>query len=236
MAATQPILSRLLSSTIDALFPPRCAGCGAGGSFFCQRCVASLVPIAPPWCPKCGEPSSSDALCTRCRQHPLEIDAIRSCYRYEGRLREAVLALKYQNLRAAAPDLAQLMTSSLRSLALDVEAIVPVPLHPRRLRERGYNQSSLLARELGKATGLPVLERGLVKGRHTAPQARAADLAARRANVRDAFEASPEVVSGRRVLLIDDVCTSGSTLDAAARALKSAGASAVYGLTLAREV
>jgi ComF family protein len=111
-----------------------------------------------------------------------------------------------------------------------------VPLHPRRLRERGYNQSGLLARELGKRIGLPVIEDCLIRIGHAQPQVRAADVAERRRNVADAFACCSDRVSGKRIILIDDVCTSGATLEACATVLKNNGAASVWGLTLAREI
>jgi len=116
------------------------------------------------------------------------------------------------------------------------EVLVPVPLHPKRLRERGYNQSYLLAKELGKLTGLPVVADSLVRERHTSPQARTLTVGERRGNVADAFACRDRRLEGKPVILIDDVSTSGATLDACALALKEAGAASVWGLVLAREI
>lgn len=116
------------------------------------------------------------------------------------------------------------------------EAIVPVPLHPRRLRERGYNQSGLLARELGKLTNLPVLQDGLIRTKEARPQVKASDVEERRRNVANAFVCQNEKVSGKQIILVDDVCTSGATLESCALALKNKGAVGVWGLTLAREM
>jgi ComF family protein len=119
---------------------------------------------------------------------------------------------------------------------LPVDVLVPVPLHRRRLRERGYNQSALLARELGKLTALPVVSDCLVRIRSAAPQARAATAAERRSNVAGAFTCCDARLEGRRVLLIDDVATTGATLNACAGALKAAGTVSVWALVLAREL
>ena len=116
------------------------------------------------------------------------------------------------------------------------ETLVGVPLHPRRLRERGYNQSGLLAGELSKRIGMPVIEDCLVRVKEAQPQVRAADVEERRRNVVDAFVCRDERVKGKRIILIDDVCTSGATLDSCAAALKNNGAASVWGLTLAREI
>jgi len=144
--------------------------------------------------------------------------------------------LKYRNLRAIAPFLAELLADYLRLNPLPGEVLVCVPLHPRRLRERGYNQSSLLARELGKRINLPLIENCLVRVKQTQPQVRAVNVEERRRNVADAFVCCDERVSGKQVILIDDVCTSGATLESCAVALKSKGATSVWGLTLAREI
>ena len=111
-----------------------------------------------------------------------------------------------------------------------------VPLHPRRLRERGYNQSGLLAGELGKCTGLPVIEDCLIRVKQAQPQVRAVDAEERRRNVADAFACCDDRASGKQIILLDDVCTSGATLEACASALKNKGAASVWGLTLAREI
>lgn len=113
---------------------------------------------------------------------------------------------------------------------------MPVPLHRKRLQERGYNQSALLAGELGKLTGLPVLNDYLVRRKHTPPQARTTSVGERQSNVVGAFACPDRKLSGRQVLLIDDVSTSGATLDACAGALKSAGAGSVWGLVMAKEI
>lgn len=163
------------------------------------------------------------------------IDGIRAPFRFEGTVRRAVHCLKYQNLRALVRPLAGLMADYYLSTPLPGEALVPVPLHPRRLRERGYNQSALLARELGKLIGLPVVETCLTRSRYASPQARSGAVSERRANVRGAFIADGQL-GHKKVLLVDDVSTSGATLDACAAALKLAGADQVWGLTLAREI
>jgi ComF family protein len=116
------------------------------------------------------------------------------------------------------------------------EVVVAVPLHPKRLRERGYNQSQLLAKELAKLSKLPLVDDCLIRERHSPPQARTATASERRTNVADAFSCRDRRLKGKQVLLIDDVSTSGATLDACARALKKAGATTVWGVVLAREI
>jgi ComF family protein len=175
-------------------------------------------------------------MCPTCWQRQTEIDGIRSPFKFEDVIREAIHQLKYRNLRTIAPCLAELLAHYLRSNPLPGEALVCVPLHPQRLKERGYNQSSLLARELGRRIDLPVIEDCLIRVKQAKPQVRALDAEERRRNVADAFICRDEKVSGKQIILIDDVCTSGATLESCAAALKKKGATSVWGLTLAREI
>lgn len=153
---------------------------------------------------------------------------------YEGAARDAVHALKFDGVSAVAAAMAGEMARVFLAWAPPVSEVVPVPLAPSRRRRRGYNQSQLLARELARVTGLPVRPKALRRRRATPPQARLADEDARRNNVEGAF--APQRVSpGAAVLLIDDVMTTGATLDACARALREGGSGPVFALTFARE-
>jgi len=187
-------------------------------------------------CPRCGRPQASGIVCPSCWHRQTELDGIRSLFSFDAVIRKAIHQLKYRNLRAIVPCLAELLADYLRSNPLPGEALVSVPLHPRRLRERGYNQSSLLARELAKRIELLVFEDCLIRVKQARPQARATDVEERRRNVAHAFVCREEKVEGKQIILIDDVCTSGATLESCAAALKSKGAVSVWGLTLAREI
>ena len=144
--------------------------------------------------------------------------------------------MKYRNLKAISPYLGELLADYIKLNPLPGEALVSVPLHQRRLRERGYNQASLLTQQLSKLINLPAIEDCLIRTKQAVPQVRAADVEERRRNVVDAFECDNKKVSGKQVILVDDVCTSGATLESCAAALKNEGAASVWGLTLAREV
>jgi ComF family protein len=151
-------------------------------------------------------------------------------------MREAIHQLKYRNLRALAVPLAKLLHDYLITDPMPAEVLVPVPLHQKRLRERGYNQSSLLAQQLGKLADLPIVDDCLIRQRHATPQARTATVEERQSNVTDAFACRDHRLRDKQVLLIDDVSTSGATLDACAAALKASGATSVWGLVMAREI
>ncbi len=183
-------------------------------------------------------------MCWRCQRVPLSIDGIRSVVLFEHGARQAIHQFKYRDRQSLAKPLARLMADYWRANPLPADLVTAVPLHPVRQRERGYNQSGLLARALSQMIGVPMTTTGLKRVRHTRPQM-SLNAADRRENVRDAFvcevpapsskgkDCASLGVSGRRVLVIDDVCTTGSTLEACSVALKAAGASSVWGFTLA---
>jgi len=228
------LISKAGAGVLDLLFPLHCLGCRKGGKLICDSCVAGLPRLSPPFCNLCAQPISSGG-CRRCTEMSLEVDGIRSPFLMEGVIREAVHSLKYHQIRAAAAQLGQLLAEYLVSHPIPGEVIVPVPLHPRRLRRRGYNQSALLAEKVSTLTGLPVREDLLARVKDAPPQVGTASLKERRSNVVGSFECIGDAV-GQAVLLLDDVVTTGSTMSACAAALNAAGAASVWGLALAKEV
>ena len=172
-------------------------------------------------------------VCARCRHSRPAFKAARAAFVYEGAARQAVHALKYGGVSALAGEMARSMAELLLQWNPAVSAIVPVPLAGGRRRLRGYNQSELLAREISRRTGLPLARRALIRRRSTPPQARQPDEETRRRNVAGAFQRGRPVATG--VLLVDDVMTTGATLEACARVLRDSGAAPVVVLTFARE-
>ncbi len=223
----------LTRSALEMLFPIHCLGCGREGDVICASCVDGLRKLDEPFCDVCAQPGTQGK-CDWCLENPSAIDGIRAPYLFEGPLREAVHRLKYRGWRAVAPVLGGLLADYLENRNLPGEVFVPVPLHSKRLRSRGYNQSTLLAAEAGTLLGIPVREDLLKRANDSPPQVEARTRDHRRANVAGNFVASDEV-KGMSVLLVDDVATTGSTLSACAAALKDAGAASVWGLVLARE-
>ena len=226
------LLRRLASRGLDLLFPSECAVCDREGSFLCTACKPSLPRLAPPYCGKCAEPDAA-TVCSWCRADAPSYESIRAPYRYTGPVRDMVHDLKYANIRAIAPTLGGLLADYLGSQRLEADVISPVPLHARRERSRGYNQSFLLAREVSQRVQIPMADDRLLRSIDTPPQVTMSGREERRQNIDGAFECTRDA-TGLRVLLIDDVVTTGSTMSACASALKDAGAKSVSGLALAR--
>jgi ComF family protein len=199
---------------------------------FCTACQAQIEPIVPPVCRRCGRPARAAGLCPTCQRTPSNLVGITATAIFGGPLREAIHRFKYGNGYLLAPVLGVRLVEAWRDHGLAADLIVPVPLHAGRLAERGFNQSALLAQVLAQTVGVPLNE-GIVV-RHKATQQQALLSAAeRRENVKDAFVCRGNV-TGLRIVLVDDVCTTGATLEACGRALNDAGAASVWAFTLAR--
>ncbi len=233
MFAVSTSLTRLWNAGLDMVFPPRCVACKEFGAYICMACRPLFSLAGPPRCDVCWTPEG-ERTCERCRYRRPAFNGARSAFVYDGPARDAVLALKFAGLAAIAKTMAVPMAERLMEWDPPVSAIVPVPLAASRKRSRGYNQSELLAREIGRLANLPVLAGALIRRRSTPPQVRQFDWEARRDNVAGAFAAGQRVVDGG-LLLVDDVITTGATLDACARVLLSAGGDRVFALTFARE-
>ncbi len=229
-------LQTLWRGLMDLVFPPRCVGCGRAGMWLCPDCLAIVKPIPPPICRICGDRVFGAEICPTCRETPPAIDGIRSVTLHQGPVRKAIHGFKYRRQRDLAPILGSLLADYLILNPLPGDLLVPVPLHPDRQRQRGYNQSILLAHALAGAppgSGLTVNETALRRIRATASQTKL-DRHQRKQNVAGAFACADGAVTGQRVLLIDDVCTTGATLEACSVACRQAGAASVWALTVTR--
>ena len=218
---------------LDLVYPPRCAACGepAPGGPFCGVCAGAVDPV-PPGCARCGQPGP-DALCGACHASPPAFDAVRAGGLLGGPLAEAIHALKYRNRPALARPLGGWLAARVPVGAGAV--VVSVPLARGRRVERGYDHAALLADHLARASGARVrrLRAALRRVRETPPQVgRTREERAR--NVAGAFEASGAALEGQDVVLVDDVVTTGATADAAAAALRRAGARSIVVVALAR--
>jgi ComF family protein len=218
---------------LDWIYPPTCGGCGKHGERWCADCQEAVTTIRPPLCPKCGQPQDSGELCHACTFSPPRFTALRSWAIFGGPVRKALHELKYKRNVALGEIFGRQLIHCLSRFSWKVDVVVPVPLGIARLAERGYNQASLLARPVALGMGIPFCPHGLSRVRETRSQV---DLnaAERKGNVAGAFQARAGLVKGRMILLVDDVATTGATLDACASALLEVGAISVYALTLAR--
>lgn len=235
-------VKRLLDAVIDYLFPPHCAICGRFGAWLCDRCLERVDTFEAPICYRCGMPLGTGLTTARhkpgCRaasEKELQIDGFVACGFYEGVLRQAILTFKYDGLQTLASPLGGLMAAAWTRLSpanLPLDGIIPVPLHPARQRHRGFCQATLLARELATELHVPLLEGSLIRTKHTMPQV-GLSARERQANVRDAFRCTNTALSGKRILVVDDVVTTGSTLGSACAALRQAGSPSAWALTVA---
>jgi ComF family protein len=229
-------LARACTAALMALFPARCLGCGRRGAAFCSACWADLPRLRPPLCPRCSRPERSGTRCRDCQRAGPALTAVRAACVYGGPVGLAVRRLKYSQERHLVEPLAALLQESLESRPIAVDALVPVPLDAARGRDRGYNQATLLAAPVASALGVALAPGWLRRTRATRPQVGLSGRE-RRANVRGAFACpEPAAVAERRVLLVDDVMTTGATLEACAEALVAAGAAGVWGLVVARDL
>ncbi len=221
---------------IDFIFPPQCAGCGETGERFCTNCSDKVHIFNSTVCEKCGEPIANSLHEVEiCKNQLKNLKMIRSYSYYRPPLSSAIKNLKYNQDIGIAEVLANFLVELYNKNKLDIDMVIPVPLSSKRLHERGYNQSFLLALPLSMKIHKPIYKQSLRRVVDTQSQV-GLDRHERLNNVSGAFYAEPRIVSGKNVLLIDDVSTTGSTLEACASALKLAGANDIVGLTLARAV
>lgn len=234
-------LRRVPSRLLDLVLPPRCASCGAAtaeAGALCPACWRAIEFLTPPCCPRCAYPFefevSEQTLCAACHARPPVYDRARAVLRYDAGSRPMLLAFKHADRTDLAPLLGRWLARAGKELLAEADLVAPVPLHWTRLWTRRYNQAALLAQRAAGEAGRPFCPDVLIRRKRTAPQK--SGRAARTRNVAGAFSVPARrrpAIEGRRILLIDDVRTTGATLDACARALKAAGAAGVDVLTLA---
>ena len=239
------MLAQLFDTALDVLFPPRCPSCKCAvgeARTLCTECWKQMRFITAPLCNHCGHPfefaMGEGALCAACIADEPPYHKARAVLRYDDKSRRHVAGFKFYDATQLAPMLATWMARVAREFATDADLIVPVPLHRRRLLMRRYNQSAMLAYGLGRELNVTVLPDGLMRLKYTPPQA-GLTRAQRLNNVQGAFRVNPKMqprIKGAKVILVDDVITTGATIHACTKALLKAGAGEVYVLTLAKTV
>ncbi len=244
-APLPPLLRKLGTAALELLVPPRCHGCGKAlwgfhNPFLCPECIGKIEWIGKGACKKCGYPAGkyaawSDSGCARCKDRNLGLKGVASVARYKTGAKNFVRALKFTNERTLVPAMGALMAERAREtgIAKEIDLVAPLPLHPKRLRSRGFDQAALLAETVAKNLGAEYGGKALQRVRETTPQAlmrRAKRLTA----MEGAFAATEALVKGRTILLVDDVLTTGTTMSAGAKACRAGGAANVYGVTFAR--
>lgn len=246
-AEVSSLSARAIEAVLELVYPPACLVCGAGlapraEADLCLDCERNIRRIEEPTCRRCGAElgpyTASSYACQTCRNLGLRFRRAHAAAHFTDTVRELILALKFRRDRLAVRPLIQILLERAEELALgeQVDEVVPVPLHWFRRRRRGFNQSELFARAVADRLHRPVELESLRRVRPTAPQTQLG-FAARQRNLAGAFRVgSPDAFAGKRILLVDDVLTSGATCSACAKALKEAGAKTVIVLTVARAV
>jgi competence protein ComFC len=226
---------QILWEAFDWLYPPNCGGCGASGARWCEECARNTTEIIPPVCPICGNPNSTDEPCQRCLVSRPFYTSLRSYTVFGGPIREAIHRFKYQHEVGLGEAFARLMIGSILKLNWSLNIVTSVPLGLVRFKERGYNQATLLARPIALSLRIPFSTQALSRSRETRTQV-GLTVSERHQNMAGAFQAKSELLQGKTILLVDDVATSGATINACAKAMLDTGAAKVYGFSLARAI
>jgi len=224
----------LTEAVLNSVFPPVCANCERVGALLCDSCLAAMPRLTEPLCQSCGRSVSRQGTrCQQCLCEPQSRLKIRAAVSFLDPVPKIIHQLKYNGIYALSDPLAALMLEAWPTWEEPVDLLLAIPLHPKRQRSRGYNQSEHLARRLRQRLDLAGEPRMLKRLKDTRPQVNLSP-AERAANVAGAFLADAKDVAGKRIVLVDDVCTTGSTLSEAGKALWEAGAKTVSGYCLAR--
>jgi len=229
-------MRRAIEFLLDLVFPRLCVGCGSEGSYLCESCVRGIKRRKAQECPECEKPSKLGEYCLKCRPGK-NLDGIIAGTDFENEiLKHAMHLFKYESVKSLASPLSALFPGTgIESICRNGSAVlVPVPLHKSKLRKRGYSQTELLAEELGRNLKIEVKAGMLSKSKRTAPQMELGKKE-RLVNLSNAFRCKePSSVTGKTILLVDDICTTGSTLEECAREIRRHRPGKIWGVTIGR--
>lgn len=217
----------------DWVYPPVCAGCGQPGSRWCASCASQTTPLTTPLCPVCGAPVRPGLPCKECEEHPPKFDQLRSWAAFAGPLREALHSLKYRKNLGMGEIFSQPLAQIIITEGWEFDIVIPVPLGKEHHRQRGFNQAQIIAYPVALRMNKRMVANALIRTKETSSQVNLSPHQ-RYENLKDAFSAIPAKLKGRKVLLVDDVATTGATLNSCAETLRSAGVEKIYCLTVAK--
>ncbi|MFQ3549754.1 MAG: ComF family protein [Armatimonadota bacterium] len=220
---------------LDLIYPPHCLVCGKiGCDYFCEICKEKIHLIEPPTCTRCGSPI--EEYCRMCVPNQFEFNTAYCCAAYEGVMRDAIHIMKYNFQKVMCKPLGEIFADYAEDKSFDCDIIIPIPIHKKRYVERGFNQAELLARYVSRRIGIELETKILIKHKNTLHQTNLSK-EEREANVKDCFSIKSNInLSGKHILLVDDVFTTGNTLNSASITLKTAGVKKITALCLARSV
>lgn len=225
------MIYKLKNFVLDLVFPRHCLNCNRLGHFICPKCRGEIIKISQTNCPICHQKSENGRLCPKCRPKYRLRGVLAYGFFHDPILKNVIHQFKYEGISSAGEELAELLEPLVPK---EIDTLAFVPVSRKRLHERGFNQAKVLAQHLSRLSGKPVYK-GLIKTRHTERQV-GLKRGERLANLRGVYKVTNEQeIKNKKILLIDDVLTTGATLDNCSRALRSAGAKEIWGLVLARE-
>jgi ComF family protein len=225
---------RALWKAVDFVYPPTCAGCGKPGTLWCDECQENTILISKPVCQKCGCPLSIPGICFECQTNPPPYTMLRSWAEYGDPVRKALISLKYKSNLGLGMVFSPMLVEMIKTMNWDFDCVIPVPISRGHQKERGYNQSTILARPISLAINTPLVLNSITRTKETQTQVELSR-EERFKNLESAFSInSAKLIGKKKVLLVDDITTTGATLISCSRALKEAGCSEIYCLTVAR--
>lgn len=224
---------RFFWKAIDVIYPPSCACCGREGVRFCDECRSQMVPMGTNICQICGDPLVIPGICDRCRKELPPFTALRSFAEYKGPLREALHSLKFKNNLALSDTFSEMLIPLIRDLNWNFDLVLPVPMSKAKKRSRGYNQAAQIAYPISLAFQVPFSDDIISRKFETKSQI-GLGREERFKNIHNAFQGNSAKLLNKKVLLVDDITTTGATITSCARALQESGCERIYCITVAK--